>query len=160
MNFKEYIEASKRTDADLGERNSVHWQLGIFNEFGELTSPLKKSWVKNENPLINSDKLTDELGDVCWYLAKGCRITNFEVSLTYAYEERSNIIDIIKSFCKVYIEEDIMGMFCTLQNFCNLYEIDFEEALDKNIAKLQVRHPEGFNINNLKHTKEELDAIK
>jgi NTP pyrophosphatase (non-canonical NTP hydrolase) len=158
MEFKQYITESSRTDFDLKESNNLHWQLGLFNEFGELIGPIKKSLFPDK--IVDVNRLTDELGDVAFYLAKACRLLGFEIPFSYAYEEQNNIIDIINSFNESWSKKDLMGIFCTLQNFCYLYNIDFEEALERNIAKLEVRHPNGFNINNPKHTKEEQDAIK
>lgn len=159
MKFKEYIKESARTDANLGERDHQHWLLGTYNEFGEAIGPIKKALVKDVE--VDKTKLQDELcGDVSWYLAKGCRLTSFSVPDTYAYEEKDNVLDIIKTFNLAWNNEDIMGMFCAIQNMVNMYDLDFEQGLQNNINKLKARHPEGFNIDNEKHTDAERAAIE
>lgn len=159
MKFKEYIEESARTDKDLGDNNRLHWLLGIKNEFGEALGPIKKALVKDVE--VDKAKLQDELvGDCSWYLAKGMRLNNFKLPDTYAYHEVDNILDVIAVFDHYWKTEDLMGMWCALMNVATIYDLDVEKGLANNIAKLKVRHPNGFDINNKKHTKDEQEAIK
>ena len=158
MTIKEYIALSARTDADLGDfNNSLHWRLGAVNEFGEFLSPLKKAVVKGEDP--DREKLVDELGDVFWYVAKGARLTGFSLPETYGYLQATDLITFIKQFHEYWGKEDVMGLLCVLIGLANFYEIEIPEILIKNLAKLQARHPEGFDINNQKYTDAEIEAI-
>lgn len=158
MNIKDYIKKSARTDADLGDKNEIHWLLGSKNEFGELLSPLKKALVKGVEP--DKNKLLDETGDVFWYISKGARQTNMIMPDTYAYEQTDDLITLIIQFDYYWEKKDALGLIFTMFNFCDMYELNVETVLQKNIDKLMARHPEGFDINNKKYTKKEQDAIK
>lgn len=69
MNFKEYTENMKRTagSLELNDENLCWGAMGISEEAGEVTDYLKKVvFHKHE---LDRNKLTEELGDVLWYLA-------------------------------------------------------------------------------------------
>lgn len=155
MKIKEYIAQSARTDADLGINNHFHWLIGSKNEFGEFLGVIKKSLFKE----LNLVKMGDELGDTCFYIAKGCRLENFKMPDEYGYIKADNILEFVYQFDEYWKNKDVMGLLCVIVGICELYGLNLEEILQKNIDKLMVRHPEEFNIENTKHTKEEIDAI-
>lgn len=87
MTFNEYIPLAQRTDSNEGKDKMTNAMLGMVGELGECLS----AWVKlTEDPNGDrAEKLNDELGDFCWYMAAAaaylgedvCRFGEEEVPL-------------------------------------------------------------------------------
>jgi len=69
MNLDEYQAAAKRTlNVDWPERDQIaNASLGLTGEAGEVADIIKK--VLYHGHELNRSKLTDELGDLLWYVA-------------------------------------------------------------------------------------------
>jgi len=70
MDFREYQQAAARTSGPKHERTPLRVSvsaLGLAGEAGEVVDLLKKV-VGHSHPL-DKDKLTEELGDLLWYLS-------------------------------------------------------------------------------------------
>jgi len=80
MNTREYLELSAKTDAPIDNAAQIracdvldldHVADGLVTEAGEFKDVLKKyKFYAKELDYIN---LIEEMGDILWYLAKGCR---------------------------------------------------------------------------------------
>lgn len=71
MTFKEYQETAVRT-AVYGEGNQILYPaLGLGNEAGEVLGKIKKVLRDNDGMFDKEHvkKISDEMGDVLWYLA-------------------------------------------------------------------------------------------
>lgn len=98
--FTEYIKKCKRTTGhfkNTGEQISSY-SMGLAGETGEIVDYLKKGLFHGHD--IDEDKLTEEFGDLFWYIGM--------------------LIDI--------------------------FNLDIEVILEKNIEKLLKRYPEGFKV--------------
>ena len=153
MTFSEYINLSERTDAKLGDRDKLHWKLGLANEFGEMLGVHKKALVKGTE--VDKNKLADEIGDCFWYWAKGCRMQKISVREEYSYVIITDIVPLIKLFNYYWEREDLIGIQGVLINILGNEGIDVEIALKANVEKLQMRHFDGFDVNHEKHTEAE-----
>jgi len=76
MDTEEFERSVRRTmsddspDDNEGFRKKMNFLLGLFGEYGEVVELIKKeTFHKHER---NTDKLTEELGDVLWYLTALC----------------------------------------------------------------------------------------
>lgn len=71
LSFDEYqAEASSTFQFDIGTQQSKMISvLGLAGEIGELTTEYKKSTRDGESYKIFKEKLTEELGDILWYLS-------------------------------------------------------------------------------------------
>ena len=83
MNFTEYQEKAKRT-AVYGNAGFEYTVLGLVSEAGEVADIIKKRMRRAQNPhfkLTSEDlaKLSDELGDVLWYIASCCNEFCFDM---------------------------------------------------------------------------------
>lgn len=78
MNFYEYQEKASRTSADLESKllNDIHYVLGIVTEAGELADAFKKHIAYGKE--LDFVNLSEEIGDIMWYIANFCRINNFD----------------------------------------------------------------------------------
>lgn len=77
MNFQEYQDLAKRTDANLGtlRENLIHMSLGMNTEQAELADVLKKNLAYGKE--VDYVNLKEELGDLMWYIANMCNHLNW-----------------------------------------------------------------------------------
>ena len=69
MTWAEYVELSARTansELDWHEQGQ-NWALGLIGEAGEVTDLVKKHLFHKHE--MDTEKLSKEIGDVCWYIA-------------------------------------------------------------------------------------------
>ena len=75
MNFSEYQQEAWKTAVYPDKMNNwVYAALGLGGEAGEILNKLKKV-LRDENSRISDEKkkeLSDEIGDVLWYVASLC----------------------------------------------------------------------------------------
>ena len=85
MNIEEYQEKAKRTvNTNLQFDEQVpNLCMGLCGESGEVVDYLKKCIYHSHS--FNLQKLTEELGDVMWYLSNIA--TLFAIPMTYILDE-------------------------------------------------------------------------
>jgi NTP pyrophosphatase (non-canonical NTP hydrolase) len=70
MTFEEYQREASKTDAVTeGDASEVIPLLGLSGEVGELVSEYKKFLREGDSFKLFKEKLTEELGDILWYLS-------------------------------------------------------------------------------------------
>ena len=67
MDFETYREWTRTTAVYPKDREEEYLMIGLASEVGELLGKFKKE-IRGDGEKL-TDKL-DELGDVCWYLAR------------------------------------------------------------------------------------------
>ncbi len=68
MQINEYQKLAMRTASSLANKDLIlNGVLGLNGESGEVADHLKKSLFQGHE--FDKDKLINELGDVCWYVA-------------------------------------------------------------------------------------------
>ena len=80
MTPNEYQRAAIRTanlEADNRYKNLTMCGLGISGEAGEVTDYIKKAVFHGHE--LNTAKLSEELGDVCWYIAVCCEAAGLKL---------------------------------------------------------------------------------
>lgn len=74
MNFKEYQEEAKRTDAplkkDYDKLHAVHMVMGMTTEVAELVDVFKKDLAYGKP--VDWTNVKEEIGDLMWYVANFC----------------------------------------------------------------------------------------
>jgi len=81
MEFKEYQDKAVAT-AIYGKGSVIIYPaLGLGNEAGEVLGKIKKVLRDNEGVFDKEsiDKISDEIGDVLWYIAALCRDLNINM---------------------------------------------------------------------------------
>lgn len=154
MNIKEYQINAARTCADLGSKtnNLFHMNLGIHTEVGELLDIYKKKMAYGKE--IDIVHLTEELGDICFYLA------NKDTFKDVVYlEDQIDLVKLEEDITQEKFDEIGEGIFITwlehglfsrveywiqIYMTCRIFNIDFEQMLEININKLKARYPEKF----------------
>jgi NTP pyrophosphatase (non-canonical NTP hydrolase) len=113
-----------------------------FDEYSKLA-------VKTASPLVYEKQLihytlglVDEVGELASTVKK---------NIAYG-----NPLDVVN------VKEELGDLMWFVANLMTLLEIDFEEVLEKNIKKLSVRYPNGFNsqdalVRNLQAEREVLE---
>ena len=79
MEIKEYQEASKRTNADLGSvlMNELHMVLGMQTEVAEIADAYKKHVAYGRDlDLVN---VKEEIGDLMFYVVNMCNIHDWDL---------------------------------------------------------------------------------
>lgn len=68
MEINQYQKAALRTANNLNSKDLiVNGILGLCGETGEVSDVIKKHLFQGHK--LDVDKIVDELGDVCWYIA-------------------------------------------------------------------------------------------
>lgn len=83
MQANDYQKEALRTASSIKEEDLIlNGALGLSGESGEVADIIKKYMFQGHE--LDKEKLIDELGDVCWYiaiLAKGLNVELDEVLL-------------------------------------------------------------------------------
>ncbi len=175
MTPQHYLQCALRTlypDLTTNERLGL-CGLGLSSEIGEVTDLLKKFlYHRNGKPLV-VDKLEDELGDMCWYLfilldtsdikfeevvPVNCKVpslpfkeclescalglvvkTGKVVELLYAHLYHDEVLSIDN------LKDRLRDMLRHFSMLLDILGITFEEVMEASAAKLEARHPHGFN---------------
>lgn len=171
MKFKEYLPlalVTNRADATSLE-NRLHCGMGCVTEVGELVDAYKRHiFYKKDLDLVN---LTEEVGDVLWYVAVGVQglgISPDRIEDTEAYSmnrevneynqkfhtDRDIILGMLTQYASGTLlhaggsdeqqQDALLGMYTTLVRFCRFSNIDINESRRVNIEKLKKRYPDGF----------------
>jgi hypothetical protein len=161
MEWNEYKILSEKTlstEFHCGKQveNLLHGVVGIITELEELID-----W----NDEVNKK---EEVADIFWYLALidrelniNFQIENYEKQLHQVTNEKlimqsfktsSKLLDDLKKkifYNKLIDEENFVrktkNLFDTLGVFCYINNIEINDILDKNIAKLKARYGEKFS---------------
>lgn len=68
MEINEYQKAALRTaNSEMSDDMILNGILGLCGETGEVSDHIKKYMFQGHE--LDQDKLVNELGDVCWYIA-------------------------------------------------------------------------------------------
>jgi len=103
MDFKEYQNASKKTDKGTVIKDSqiAYYALGLVDESGEVAGKIKKLYRDYDGNLTEEYKkeIAKELGDVIWYLSQLCtkldlsfeEVAQLNIEKLYSRLERNKI---------------------------------------------------------------------
>lgn len=148
MDLNEYQRLAQvtRNKALVGDIRLATAALGLAGEVAELA---------DETNLVDVVK---ELGDVCWYVAEIA--DNFDVKLANVIPGRSDksmvvdaglVVDAIKKIVGHGHPKDFETIRIKLgrvwghvEKTCDAAGVSLSDVLEKNIAKLAARYPEGF----------------
>lgn len=152
MTIKQYQKESKRTCPSLGSEklDLAHMRLGMITEIAEIADIFKKH-IAYGKP-IDFVHLKEEIGDVCWYIVN---MATFEDEELKVFNNERPWIPTEDEEWEYEIDSFLVGLYynqdCNsvrlerIINLCRQWNIDFEECLDLNIAKLKTRFPQGFS---------------
>lgn len=164
MKLKQYQINANRTCPSLGTEaiDLAHMVLGLVSEQEEL--------IKAD---IKKDKVGqgEEIADQFWYLSNYCTIRNYDLEKLWEnkydykiedWEEESDIFTVhiskLQDYVKKYLaygkqinrdkeENSLIIILNGLDAIINMYEVNLEDVLEKNISKLRQRFPEKFDSN-------------
>lgn len=165
MNLTEYQQLAKRTLNHLGsiEDDIFHMRIGVITKLGELLDAVKKHHAYGQPiDLIN---VAEEVGDIAFYLCNWATLRGLQVpGMTDVNDymqtrEHHGIKDCINQVINLmsgvvmwrpgydieYETACIMTGLAALANVTSYFNLDFEDSLERNIAKLKVRYPDKFS---------------
>ena len=149
MTLPEYITATRTTDL-VG--TVKHAALGLISEVGEVYGVLAK--IERGDPLNRAERMTGELGDVAWYLARLCDLSapGFGLSLDMTWFASHQTRKFDAWLDSLYREAhyalhgvlplDVhsqMGLWATWAKLCEIEGLDPSLVLESNLAKLRDR---------------------
>lgn len=162
MTLEQYFQEAQRTLPDLGseDKNIAHMIAGIVTEMGEVIDIYKKHMAYGKE--IDREHLQEEFIDIVWYAANLASIWKMEVEQevldqfvvsesqhvqTISNFDNENIIaHLISGLCELtWPEISPGGIIAHVAVTMKALDLDFYEGLDKNIAKLKARFPDGFS---------------
>lgn len=165
--FIDYCKVAERSDQLTHKSNHVELlACGLFGEAGSLLSELKKERRESEAYPSYRNRLTEELGDLLWYLARMLKLLApddlpNELTITkLKAKHRDNVLAVAFSLGSaaggvlddVYREplnppvEKLRAIWNDLLQIVRLLGIDIEEVAHKNIEKIQNRWPDKRNF--------------
>jgi NTP pyrophosphatase (non-canonical NTP hydrolase) len=161
MNLNDYQQLALRTAGHMNtDQMLINSALGLPGEVAEILELL-------ENGSFACGKPTNELGDLCWYIAIGfyaikCNfdLVTFVLSSYYSEDFVKEMVistgkysDYIK---KVYFQghkmeqgycaELLVSCYWAVFNACQEWNLDLNQILQDNIDKLKRRYPDGFEV--------------
>lgn len=160
VNLETYEQEALRT---LGPHNDLlYLTIGLVGEIGEVIDYAKKTLYHGHE--YEADKFSEEIGDVCWYVAAICHNQGIYFSDVASWpasaadkedvvlnpEKILNLASLASpSLIKEHIENGtIQGPLIRLMREIKevAYEahLSFEEILNQNIRKLKMRYPDGY----------------
>ena len=172
MELKEYQQQTLRTLKLINpDMDIAHMLFGMNGEFNELYNAI--------DDINRGEELTDQL----WYLSNYCnmkeitlyKIFDFKFRLFYYELKFYNYIE--KLQCEISIltdlekkkliygkeisideiKDQVIEIAKSLNDCYSYYEIDPQQAMENNIAKLKVRYPEKFTEENALNRNLELE---
>lgn len=164
MTAQEYPALAMSTAPNLGSaaKNITHASLGLISEVGEMADMLKRSLAYGK--AFDPVNLVEESGDVLWYVVLLCTQTDhdFEMLLPralYACDPIDMMVEDLAQFagivatrarqCEMHgmkhtYTNELRRIVTTVEKICRAAGYSIETAMDRNIAKLARRYPEGF----------------
>ena len=165
MKIQQYQQEAKRTLPILGEDiDRQHMVAGVVGEIGELMDAYKRHIAYGKE--LDRINVLEEIGDTFWYICgwatiRGYTYSNVDVPIyTGIYEIQDVEMDVYVPITPIDIlfRFSVLMHFGEYQNLLNMWwdtakclgfsDEEIEGALDKNINKLKVRHPEKFTEEN------------
>lgn len=171
MNWKEYLELSKKTlstqfNCEFKEQLYLHAIIGSLTEIEELLDNYQNGKLIQE--VDKQGSVAEESADAFWYLAILFRELKLNLE-DNTYTELENhqdpynilfrylktnlkMLDMMKK--KLYYNKEIdmvtfinltFELFSLLKQYCDSYNTNVEAILEKNISKLKARYGEKFS---------------
>ena len=168
MNFEEYMLTVAKRCKELPYREHLaHMAMGVTGEFGEVVEMIKKHTIYGKP--LDRKGLIREVGDICWYVTGfawklnvpshflevgvsfGTTVrlpapdTEFMVAITsLAATNAASLIEteegnIEAAYESILILAELVGMVC------GRFNLDIEEVLAVNDAKLAARYDQAFD---------------
>lgn len=149
MTLPEYIEQTRTTDLV----NTVkHAALGLISEIGEVYGVLAR--VERGDKIDRAERMTAELGDVAWYLARLCDLGQFQQpsAITpkdmkwHAERNVEFLLWVLACFAhgaegegKLWRANDARTQWSVWFALCRAENLDPLAVLESNLAKLRDR---------------------
>ena len=165
MDLKEYAELAQRTASTTTAQQKIgHGCLGLIGEAGEIVDIIKKWKYMGMSKDMAREKIIDELGDVCWYIAEWCAGSGMDMQSIFDGAVEITCIKLTE--CAVWLVESATALYNHSQSgelmrhyqleeityiakcvkkICEIMRIERDAVLTHNIDKLRQRYPQGFD---------------
>ena len=154
MDWNTYVELANRTAKSLPYDDQLeHARLGVSTEVGELLDAYKRHRIYGKP--LDTVNLQEEIGDALWYIALECKTNGFEVGTilrSMQVEQAPKVADLLRAlgrlagiFWDAPKEGNCAALIFALIQLCEVEDIDFEQAMRLNIAKLAKRYGDKYS---------------
>ena len=164
MTFDEYVTLAQRTASTKTNTDKIgHGCLGLIGEAGEVVDIIKKMTYMGMTREMAREKLIDEVGDCCWYIAEWCtgsgnsmqEIFDATAGFHDSFSLETWAVSMVRDAYDLWYDSD-GGYTCSLMDdvehiatgikaICHRIDVTLDEVLEHNIEKLKKRFPEGFS---------------
>ena len=129
MKINDYQKAALRTASSEKSSDLVlNGVLGLCGETGEVSDIVKKHLFQGHE--LNVDKVVDELGDVCWYIAILSKGLNVDLETVM----KKNVEKLMKRYPDGFDKEK------------SLHRKDDEEMKKDNVVEVPMLTDERFDV--------------
>lgn len=161
MNLNEYQQQAKRTLVQLAcERDDMlHMAMGVTTEFSELLDIIKKEFAYGKK--IDLVHLSEEIGDIYWYIANACNIAKIKPQTTrhvkyndglfwvHTLYDIHTMYDAAQNYttdesCINEIKNIIEWLIVRADAITSHFKLERGKILQTNINKLKARYPDKF----------------
>ena len=131
--------------------SSLYFTVGLVEEVGELADELKK-----KDGLNNKDNIVSEVGDICWYVYGLCQSLEEIVPEVKTDNKDNDLLSVCGKLCgsikkwsrgdkdwDVFQTRVQTHVSCILATVARHSPVSLEEAMRKNIEKIQSRRERG-----------------
>ena len=154
MDWTTYIELASRTAKPLELFEQLeHARLGVSTEVGELLDAYKRHRIYGKP--LDKTNLLEEIGDTLWYVALECTTNKFDIVPIMRGMQVPKLPDthtMLKALGRLagYFWDEPREGHCAaivfaLMQLCEMEQIDFEQAMRLNIAKLAKRYGDKYS---------------
>jgi NTP pyrophosphatase (non-canonical NTP hydrolase) len=165
MKFHEYAEWTDTTSVYLMKNEKMYICLGLISEYGEVIGKLAKFYRGDKTKFETKVAMADELGDVCWFVAriaknlldeydmKNLRLnksdcvggfnTLFEDCLYYSKYAHNTALTILMDDSYGLNFFTIQTLLDDLSSLAACLDKDLSEILSQNMVKLESRKMRG-----------------
>lgn len=168
MTLKQYQQAAQRTSPDDHDK-LLNGILGLIGESGEIVDTIKKQKFQGMPEEKALPRMTEELGDVIWYVAEACagigkNITDLDtatqddercphnietcaVRLVGAACEAFTAINRleVRDYAAIVAFRRLCKIWLLIHSLCDRLGVQPDTVMRENIKKLKRRYPDGFD---------------
>lgn len=168
MNYKQYQQAAQRTSPP-GHDKLMNGLLGLIGESGEIVDTIKKQKFQGMPEEKAIPRMTEELGDVIWYVAEACAGIEKSIedidALSKNGELCNNSIEVcavqmvrmacdaffainrleVRDYATIVATRRLGEIWLMIRSICNHVGVRPETVMSENVKKLSKRYPKGFD---------------
>ena len=168
MTYKQYQQAAQRTSPPDHDK-LMNGLLGLIGESGEIVDTIKKQKYQGMPEEKALPRMTEELGDVMWYVAEACAGIGKSIADVDALTQHGELcthsieacaVRMVRMACDAFFAINQLEVrdyaaivairrlgeiWLMIRSICNHMGVQPETVMRENVKKLSKRYPKGFD---------------